>query len=275
MLQLPPHLILEVTTRCNYHCPFCYCVWHEFPELAKPELDTAAWEDILRECAARGVNDILCTGGEATLRQDIWHLMDFARGLMPSGRLALFTNGSRMTEDKLLWCKEKKIELSTSLQGLKTYGMQTGTRRTFAKTLSFITRAAELEWPANVSITVNKVNRHEIADMVAAAVLSRAKSIQIGAVMLEGKARNHPELAFSHDEWEAVKAEINALPKGGVSRWFVNEMLCECRLQPKELVKAFGNNESRPCTAGKTFGVIGPSGYFRKCLHTVENIEWR
>ena len=192
MLQLPPHLILEVTTRCNYHCPFCYCVWHEFPELAKPELDTAAWEDILRECAARGVNDILCTGGEATLRQDIWHLMDFARGLMPSGRLALFTNGSRMTEDKLLWCKEKKIELSTSLQGLKTYGMQTGTRRTFAKTLSFIARAAELEWPANVSITVNKVNRHEIADMVAAAVLSRAKSIQIGAVMLEGKARNRP-----------------------------------------------------------------------------------
>ena len=153
--------------------------------------------------------------------------------------------------------------------------MQTGTRRTFAKTLSFIARAAELEWPANVSITVNKVNRHEIADMVAAAVLSRAKSIQIGAVMLEGKARNHPELAFSHDEWEAVKAEINALPQGGVSRWFVNEMLCECRLQPKELVKAFGNNESRPCTAGKTFGVIGPSGYFRKCLHTVENIEWR
>jgi MoaA/NifB/PqqE/SkfB family radical SAM enzyme len=250
-------------------------VWHEFPELAKPELDTTAWEDILRECAARGIQDFLFTGGEATLRQDIWHLMKFARDLMPSARLALFTNGSHMMEDKLIWCKKQKIYLSTSLQGLRTYAIQTGTRRTYAKTLSFIARAAELEWPADVSITVNKTNRHEIADMVAATILSRAKSIQIGPVMLEGKARNHPELAFSHDEWEAVKAEINALPDGGIPRWFVDEMLCECRLQPKELVKSFGGNESRPCTAGKTFGVIGPSGYFRKCLHTIENIEWR
>lgn len=275
MLQLPSHIILEVTSRCNYHCPFCYCVWHELPELAKPELDTTAWEDILRECAARGIQDFLFTGGEATLRQDIWYLMEFARNLMPSARLALFTNGSRITEDKLIWCKKQKIYLSTSLQGLRTYAIQTGTRRTYAKILSFIARAAELEWPADVSITVNKTNRHEIADMVAASVLSNAKSIQIGPVMLEGKARNHPELAFSHDEWEAIKEEINALPDGGIPRWFVDEMLCECRLQPKELVKAFGGNESRPCTAGKTFGVIGPSGYFRKCLHTVENIKWR
>ena len=107
MLQLPSHIILEVTSRCNFHCPFCYCVWHEFPELAKPELDTMAWEDILRECTARGIQDFLFTGGEATLRQDIWHLMEFARNLMPSARLALFTNGSRMTEDKLLWCKKQ------------------------------------------------------------------------------------------------------------------------------------------------------------------------
>ena len=275
MLQLPPHLILEVTSRCNYHCPFCYCVWHEFPELAKPELDTTAWEDILRECATRGIQDFLFTGGEATLRQDIWHLLEFAHNLMPSARLAIFTNGSRMTEEKLLWCKNQKICLSTSLQGLRTYAIQTGTRRSYAKTLSFIARAAEMDWPADVSITVNKTNRHEIADMVAATVLSRAKSIQIGPVMLEGKARNHPELAFSHDEWEAVKTEINALPDGGIPRWFVDEMLCECRLQPKDLIQSFGGNESRPCTAGKTFGVIGPSGYFRKCLHTIENIEWR
>ena len=142
-----------MTARCNYRCPFCYCVWHEFPELAKPELDTASWEEIIEECAKRGIDDITFTGGEATLRDDLWHLMEFARKIIPTARLSLFTNGSLMTEERILWCKNRRIHLNTSLQGLKTYGKQTGTRRTYRRTLSFIARAAELEWPVNVSIT--------------------------------------------------------------------------------------------------------------------------
>lgn len=138
---------------------------------------------------------------------------------MPSARFALFTNGSRMTEDKLIWCKNQKIH--------------------------FINKSPRIK-------NLCHPDRHS-ADLC--------------------------ENLFLHRQYrrtgETVKAEINVLPDGGIPRWFVDEMLCECRLQPNELVKAFGGNESRPCTAGKTFGVIGPSGYFRKCLHTIENIEWR
>ncbi len=276
MLELPPKLLFEVTARCNYRCPFCYCVWHEFPELAVPELDTAAWRAIIEECAARGVRDITFTGGEATLREDLWELLDVARERLPDGGLSLFTNGSLMTEERIVWCKDRRIRLATSLQGLRTYGRATGTRRTYRHTLNFIARAAELDWPASVSITITRINKDEAADMFAAAVLSNASAIQINATMVEGRLRDHPEMALGQDEWQSVKKTVRKIPANSIPHSFSDEMLCDCRFQPENLRRAFGNaTDTPPCKAGKTFGVIGPSGFFRKCLHTTENLPWR
>ena len=75
MNRFPPHLIFELTAKCNYRCPFCYCVWHEFPELAKPERDTQFWKNLLDSCAENGVGDLLFTGGEAMLRPDLSELL--------------------------------------------------------------------------------------------------------------------------------------------------------------------------------------------------------
>ena len=77
--QLPKHLIFELTAKCNYRCPFCYCVWHEFPELAEPERDTAFWLSVLDRCAEHGIDDIQFTGGEALLRPDLRKILTYAR----------------------------------------------------------------------------------------------------------------------------------------------------------------------------------------------------
>ena len=275
MIALPKRLLFEVTTRCNYRCPFCYCVWHEFPELACAELETEAWKEIIDECATGGVKEITFTGGEATLREDLWELMDYACNRLHDGDVALFTNGSLMTEEHIKWCKERRISLSTSFQGLRTYGRQTGTRHRYKRILAFIARAAELDWPADVSISVSKINVNEIADVYAAAVLSQAKCIQINPTMVEGRMRKHPELALTPAEWYDVKKTIAALPDGGIPCCFSDEFLCDCRFQTTSLRQKFGRPTVKPCSAGRSFGVIGPSGFFRKCLHAVENLEWR
>ena len=275
MRDLPKKLILEVTSRCNFHCPFCYCVWHERPELAGDDLPTTEWQAMIEECISRGVNDFLFTGGEATLRKDIWQLLAFTREKLPKAPIALFTNAANLTEKNIVFCREHAIALATSLQGLKTYAIQTGTRRSYAKLLICMARAAELECPFDVSITVTQINKNEIADMFAAAVLSHARSIQMGPMMLEGRARNLQDRALSWEEWEAVKETIRNLPNGGISYGFVDEMLCDCRPQPSHYMDLFGEKNHKPCPAGKSFGVIGPTGKFRKCLHTIENHEWQ
>ena len=275
MKNLPQKLILEVTARCNFHCPFCYCVWHERPELAGDDLPTTEWQAMIEECISRGVNDFLFTGGEATLRKDIWQLLAFTREKLPKAPIALFTNAANLTEKNIVFCREHAIALATSLQGLKTYAIQTGTRRSYAKLLTCMARAAELECPFDVSITVTQINKNEIADIFAAAVLSHARSIQMGPMMLEGRARNLDNWALSWDEWVTVKETIRNLPNGSVSYGFVDEMLCDCRPQPSHYMDLFGEKSHKPCPAGKSFGVIGPTGKFRKCLHTIENHEWR
>ncbi|MBQ7652294.1 MAG: radical SAM protein [Victivallales bacterium] len=275
MIELPQRIILEVTAHCNFRCPFCYCVWHEFPELACPELDIDSWKEIIRECAKRGVTTIIFSGGEATTRNDIWELLDFARARIPLGTISLFTNGSLMTDTRIKWCKKRWINLDTSLQGLKTFGKQTGTRRTCEKTLSFIAKCAELQWPADVSITVSKINLHEIDDVYLAALRSRAHAIQLNPTMVEGKSRSCPDIALTPAEWKEVKDRIKKIPDRDIPRWFSDEIICDCRQQPPSFQHLFANSSMEPCQAGKSFGVIGPSGLFRKCLHTVENLEWR
>lgn len=269
-MTYPRHLMLELTAKCNFRCPYCYCVWHEFPALGRPELDTDGWKRVLDKCAADGVDDILFTGGEALLRKDVLVLVDYARKVLPGAKLALFTNASRLTEPLLKTFKRKGISLSTSLQGLRTYGAMTGTKRKFNRLLSVLARAAELKWPLAVSMTVTRQNRHEVADMFVAAALSGASTIQVGPMMAEGRGREHTELMLDRSEWEAVKAEIRALPDAKVPYAFCDELICECRRQPAAFLKRWGDPDRKPCPAGKDFGVIGPNGHFRACLHTVE-----
>lgn len=197
-MRYPRHMTLELTAKCNFRCPYCYCVWHEYPALAKPELDAAGWKTILDKCAADGVEDILFTGGEALLRRDLFKILSYARRVLP------------------------------------------------------------------------KANFGEAADMFVAAALSGASTIQVGPVILGGRAAANQALMISRDEWEEVKRRIRSLPDAHVPYTFCDEFICSCRADtPKPLLEKWEEKNRKPCPAGKSFGVIGPNGLYRTCLHSL------
>ena len=274
MTGVPPQIILEVTRHCNYRCPFCYCVWHEAKGKLPRELDTAAWKEIIAECFARSVKSFLFTGGEALLRPDIEELLSYTRKLLPQGDIEIFTNGSRVTDERLRWLKRRKIRIATSLQGLNTYAEMTGTSRSYRVPLKLAMHAAKLNWRVSMSLTINKVNLAEAADMFVAAALAKPRMIQVGAMMAEGRARDKLDLMLTPEEWGKVKRSIRELPDCKVPFTFCDEFYCRCRDYPKAWEKLFGVNGVE-CAAGKDYGVIGPTGKFRKCLHTVEETDWR
>ena len=46
--------------------------------------------------------------------------------------------------------------------------------------------------------------------------------------------------------------------------------MLSCRADtPKRLIEKWGDKNRKPCPAGKTFGVIGPNGLYRTCLHSL------
>ena len=157
-MAYPRHMTLELTAKCNFRCPYCYSVWHEYPALAKPELDAAGWT----------------------------------------------------------------------------------------------------------------ANLGEAADMFVAAALSGASTIQVGPVILGGRAAANQELMISCDEWEEVKQRIRALPDAHVPYSFCDEFICSCRADtPKPLLEKWEGKDRKPCPAGKSFGVLGPNGLYRTCLHSL------
>ena len=272
MTELPRRLSLEVTARCNYACPFCYGVWHERPELAGPELGTAEWGAILEECARRGVREVQFTGGEPLLRGDLDELID--RALAAGLKTAVYTNASLLDEERLESFKRRRVSVSTSLPGLASHGTMTGTGREAWPTLEAIERASELGWPMGVGIPLARPNLAEAADLVAAAALAGAGAIQVGAAMWEGRMKGRTDWMLSAEEWAGAKEAVRAVPTGTIRVTFAEEFFCACREQPGNPAGRWPSSAGT-CPAGRAFGVIGPTGRLRRCLHTLEEVEWR
>ncbi len=72
-------VILEVTTRCNLRCRYCYNVWNgrDYP---RGELDTPSMRRLVsRICGQTGCDLLTFTGGEPLLRGDLEELVRHAR----------------------------------------------------------------------------------------------------------------------------------------------------------------------------------------------------
>ena len=252
--KLPLQLALEITTKCNYKCPFCYCLWHEYPQLAKKVLSTSEWKSVINEAVARGCRSFLFTGGEVLLRSDWQELVDYAL-TFPDVKADIFTNASRMTEGILQYLKAHKVGISTSLQGLRTYGEMTGTKRKFYRTIEFISLCREIDYPCSVGVTVTAVNLFEIEDIVSAAAFAGAAAIQVSVFMDAGRGKGNAALRVSEEQWQELKARISAL-KIGVPVMFCDEFVCKCMA-----------DKSFSCPGMDKFGTVSPNGIYRRCLH--------
>ena len=86
----PARMDLAVTYRCNLKCGKCYVG----ERAVGPELATTEWIDIFGRLWAAGTPQIVFTGGEPTLRDDIVDLVSEADEFVTG----LVTNGTRLAE---------------------------------------------------------------------------------------------------------------------------------------------------------------------------------
>ena len=104
------HVLLEITQRCNLHCPVCYADSGKLTTLDPPLQTIARWYQRILE--AGGPCNVQLSGGEPTLRDDLPEIIALGRSLGFS-YFQLNTNGLRLASQPSYLKTLKKAGLST------------------------------------------------------------------------------------------------------------------------------------------------------------------
>ena len=109
--KIPYTASMEIITKCNFNCIHCYIPKHTKVMPTSVILNTL---DQMREI---GVLDLMLTGGEIFLHQDVMDIVAYARS--KGMRVTLFTNLSLLDENKVKRLSELYItQISTTLFSL-------------------------------------------------------------------------------------------------------------------------------------------------------------
>ncbi len=92
---------------CNQKCVHCYAADQTLSE--EEELSTEEWKAILDKCRAVGIPQVTFTGGEPTMREDLFELIAYGRWFISR----LNTNGIKLTRD---YCRSLREADLDSLQ---------------------------------------------------------------------------------------------------------------------------------------------------------------
>ena len=121
LMQAPHRMDLMVSAmtkqgswHCNQKCVHCYAAGQTLSD--EEELSTDDWKKILDKCRAAGIPQVTFTGGEPTMREDLFELISYARWFISRLNTRWFisrlnTNGIRLTPD---YCKKlRQAELDS------------------------------------------------------------------------------------------------------------------------------------------------------------------
>ena len=89
---------------CNQQCVHCYAAGQAQSEEA--ELDTESWKKILDRCREIGIPQVTFTGGEPTMRDDLFDLISHARWFITR----LNTNGIKLTPEYCAKLREAELD---------------------------------------------------------------------------------------------------------------------------------------------------------------------
>jgi MoaA/NifB/PqqE/SkfB family radical SAM enzyme len=154
----PHHVQWMLTYRCNYRCKSCD-VWRE--QRPQKELTTEEVKrglDILREL---GVIEIVFSGGNPLLREDIDEILDYASRYFIT---TVYDNGSQAVKKIDALRKADFVAISLDTLDEKKYDYLKGVHGALKSALNAVQTLHEQGITVGVSPTISQLNLHEIMD---------------------------------------------------------------------------------------------------------------
>jgi len=161
VMRTPRSLDLEITSRCNAACRYCYYLNNAGVTYA--DLPTQRWLDFFVELAAGAVMNVCLQGGEPLLREDFFTLVDAI--VANRMRFSVLTNGSLLTPaaaERLREtgrCDEVQVSLDGSCAAIHESLRGAGT---FAPALAAIRALQDAGVAVTVRVTVHPGNLDDL-----------------------------------------------------------------------------------------------------------------
>jgi PqqA peptide cyclase len=192
--RAPLGLLAELTHRCPLQCP--YCSNPLALEGAQAELDTAAWQDVLRQAAHLGVLQLHLSGGEPTLRRDLEEIVATA------AEVGLYTNlitaGILLSRPRLQHLAERGLDhVQISIQDVEPSNADriAHYEGAHAKKRQLARWVRELGLALTINAPVHRQNLDRLPEIIDFAVEAGAGRLEVAHIQYYGWAlRNRAAL---------------------------------------------------------------------------------
>lgn len=175
---------------CNNHCIFCYTKWIRMV----PDLQINQIKDVIDQIAAIGTVKLLVfSGGEATIRQDLVSLFEYANQAGFSD-IALQTNGRELRKfelvERLVELGLKSVLLSIHGHNDKVHNNITGSPDSFSETLQGLHNLLTLTVKPTINTVMCKENYKYIIDIAVllGKILNGFGKLRFSYPIIEGAA---------------------------------------------------------------------------------------
>ena len=167
LMRTPRTVDLELTSRCNLACRYCYYLDNE--GVSYEDLPTERWLSFIRELGEAQVMSVCLSGGEALLREDLFTLLDAV--VANRMRFELLSNGIALTAEVAQRLKAtgrcNHVQISLDGSRAEIHEIMRG-KGSFAPALAAIRTLQAAAVPVTVRVTVHAGN---IDDLPATACL--------------------------------------------------------------------------------------------------------
>lgn len=140
-------MVKDGNWHCNQNCVHCYAAGQKL--VSEQELSTDEWKQIIDKCRRSMIPQLTFTGGEPTMRDDLFELIDYARWFVTR----LNTNGIKLTKD---YCK-RLAEVSLDSCQITFYSCDEDVHNRLVGANQYVNTLAGIEnaLEAGINISIN------------------------------------------------------------------------------------------------------------------------
>ena len=258
----PARMDLAITYRCQLNCAKCYTGGSR----EMKELTTEDWVKIYNILWKIGVPQVVFTGGEPTLREDLVQLVGEAEEFVTG----LVTNGVKLAElaAPLKGVSLDYIQVTIESNNPDIHNQMVGNGNAFEKTVAGIKKALSLDMQVVTNTTLTTINASAFLELIKWGKEIGLKHMACNTIICSGGGIQYKkETGLSNQALKELLSEsLELAEKSGIElQWY--SPTCYLELNPIEL--GFG---MKGCSAAAHNMTIQPDGTVLPCQSWSETV---